>query len=497
MFTLKRFAGAALAAGLVAQALVPADAHAQLVQPGFRIRPTTDLNTAAFNQALTGSIYPGVAPITSFPYGNPLFNPAANPLVNPLINPYINPGMNPSALLNYYRPQVANPFYPYTNLGLPNTNPYLYGTTPGLGNPYAASNPYTPATPYAAASPYATFSNPYAAATLSTYPYTGATLSTSPYGGYGDSGSSYPSYPYYGYGETPAAGYLRGTAEMITAQGRWLKDFQQAALIKEQGRQAMIDTRKKRFDEWLYERQHTPTPEEERQRDVAMQLQRALNSPPTAEVLSGQALNTIVSDIAKMDDKKLSSMPAIPLDEDVLRHLNVTSGGSGNPGLLKNEGRVSWPLALKSEDFKRERELLDSLAPDAVRQALGGRVDAGVLRDMNNALASMKAKLANSIRELTPNQYIEASRFLGQFQAAADLLARPNAGDYFARGFAGKAITVQDLVKYLTSHGMTFAPAVAGDEGAYMALYQAVAAFAAAAKSQLTADRPAGSGGTP
>lgn len=481
MFSLKRFAGALLAAGFVVPAILPADARAQLVRPGFSFRPTTNIPTAAFNQAMTGSVFPGINPVTTFPYGNPLFNPAANPLVNPLINPYINPGINPAALANYYRPQVANPFYPYTNLGLPNTNPYLYGTVPGLGNPYAANNPYTPATPFGA------YSNPYAAATLSTDPYSGATLSTNPYGGYGDTGYNNPYYPY-SY-ETPVAGFLRGTADMITAQGKWLKDFQSAATMRQQNKQAMIDTRRKAFDEWLYERQHTPTPEDERQRDVAMQLQRAVNNPPPAEILSGQALNTITTDIAKMDDKRLSGMPAIPLDEDVLRHLNVTSGGSGNPGLLKNEGRVTWPLALKSEDYKRERELLDSLAPDAVRQALGGRVDAGVLRDMNNALASMRAKLSNSIRELTPNQYIEASRFLSQFQAAADLLSRPNAGDYFARGFAGKAMSVGELVKYLASHGMTFAPAVAGDEGAYMSLYQNLVQFYAAAKGQLQSDR--------
>ena len=62
---------------------LPLEARAQLIQPGFRVQGPISLNQAAFNQAMTGQVHPGISPISSFPYRNPLFNPIANPIANP------------------------------------------------------------------------------------------------------------------------------------------------------------------------------------------------------------------------------------------------------------------------------------------------------------------------------------------------------------------------------------------------------------------------------
>src|SRR5262249_41121461 len=156
----------------------------------------------------------------------------------------------------------------------------------------------------------------------------------------------------------------------------------------------------------------TPTAEDDRQRALQQQITRSLNNPPMAEVLSGQAQNYVLADIRKNDSKKNGQPPAIPLDEDLLRQVNLTPG-TGNPGLLKNDGRIAWPLALQSDDYRSDRELLNSLAPEAIRQAVNGRVDPGALKDMNGALAKLRDKLTGNIRDITPNDYIEASRFLG------------------------------------------------------------------------------------
>jgi hypothetical protein len=108
---------------------------------------------------------------------------------------------------------------------------------------------------------------------------------------------------------------------------------------------------------------------------------------------------------------------------------------------------------------------------------------------MRNALASLRQKLAANINELTPNQYVEASRFLNYFDDALKLLARPNAGDYFTRNLGAKGMTVGDLVKSMSSKGLTFAPAVTGDESAYLALYRGLVNYDNSAKSQLTTEK--------
>jgi hypothetical protein len=181
--------------------------------------------------------------------------------------------------------------------------------------------------------------------------------------------------------------------------------------------------------------------------------------------------------------------PAIDLDDDTIRHLNFTKG-QGNPGLLKNEGQLTWPLALRGEAFNAERELLNSLAPEAVGRAINGRVDTGSLRDMNAAVQRMNQRLTDKIREVPQGQYVEAKRFLSYLEDALRVLGRPDAGDFFTVRKDLKGKTVADLVKFMTSKGLLFAPAVTGDEAAYMAAQRALATFDSGAKTQISAERP-------
>ena len=202
------------------------EARAQLIQPGFRVPGPVNINQAAFNQAMTGQVHPGISPVSAFPFGNPLFNPIANPIANPLANPALNPALNPNAMANFFSPAAAF-----------QANPLI--------------NPFTsPATnPIAAATLSASLTNPYASLTSS---YGGA---ANPYSGYGSSYSS----PYSSYYETPIGGFMRGTADVVTSQGKWMESLQKADLLKEQVRQAKLDTRRKSFDEYFYERKNTPT----------------------------------------------------------------------------------------------------------------------------------------------------------------------------------------------------------------------------------------------
>jgi hypothetical protein len=471
MFTnLKRIGLASLAAVGVTVGLAPTELKAQLIRPGFRIQSGNgiSLQQAAFNQGMTGSAFPFLSPPTVFPYANPLVNPYVNPLVNPFANPALNPGINPSALANYFSPQAAfnsNPLVnPYTVFGNPytNFNPYLTAGT-GLANPYTAS--------------------------LTSTPYAGAGLGADPYSAYGVN-NPYNS-PYYGYGESPIGGYLRGTADIISSQGKWMMDSEKARVIREQVQREKIENRKRLFDEYLYERKNTPTFEEERQRFLAMELSRSLNDPPTAEILSGQALNTILADLAKVSKERGELKgPQIPVDEDVLAHINVTSG-AGSAGLLKKEGQINWPLPLRTDEFKQEREVLNDLAPLAIRQAIGGRVEANVLKDMNAAAARLRQKLADNIRDMTPNQYMEANRFLGYLDDSLRTLGRPDAGDYFAQksGYAPRGKSIGELVRHMLSKGLTFAPAVTGDEAAYQAVHRGLVAYDSGVKAQLAAER--------
>ena len=295
-----------------------------------------------------------------------------------------------------------------------------------------------------------------------------------------------PYFPSYG---DPFGGALQGQASLTNAQGNLMVQQQQAYLQREQVRAAKTDNRRRTFDEYLYEKEHTPSAEEDRQAAQKQYLARARNSPPIVEVWSGTALNTILQDLKKGLGTGIDkNVPSLPLEEDMLKHINVTSGrGDGNAGLLKNGGRLSWPDALTGSDFKDGRDQVSNLMNQAVKQAeFNGQVDGGTRRDLEKAADDRARLLKSNIDTLGVNDFIEAKQFLNNLDSSITILKQKDVGSYFNGKYELKAKSVGELVKNMTEKGLTFASATPGDESAYNALYQAMANYDNAVQSLTT-----------
>jgi hypothetical protein len=321
--------------------------------------------------------------------------------------------------------------------------------------------------------PYALGYNPYLRPAVVNYPVVPAYAAYTASPGYDP--SLYAN-PYASYG-----GSLRGAADVIDAQGRFAVQQQQAVLVREQVKTARLDNRRRQFDQDLYERERTPTAEDERARLRAQQVRHALNDPPPSEIWSAQALNDLLGELQTQAARRVLQThrgPREPLGPDVLKQINVAPANRGGDiGLLKDGGRLHWPWALATPDFQVERERLNGLAQDAVTQArFNHRVDAGSLRQMNGDLDRMQQRLSRTLVDLPPSQAIEARRFLNRLGEALKVLGQPDAASYFNGKYAARGHTVPELVKHMTDSGLCFAPAVAGDEAAYLAMHRALAA---------------------
>jgi hypothetical protein len=354
-------------------------------------------------------------------------------------------------------------------------NPF-FQARPGLTLQQYAANLATLSQAVSPVNPFLAGANPYAslyanAAASSAYgsPYGGG------YGGYG--------YPYY---YDPYGGYLHGAADVINSQGRLMVNQQQAYQMREQVRQDMVATRRKVFDEYLYEREKTPTQEEERERYMKQQLARSRNNPPLTEIWSGKALNDLLADLQKLPGKNDSASLRtfqVPLDEDSLKRVNVSPSERASIGLLKDQGKLSWPVALSSPEFKEQRERINALAQEAVKQAeFNNQVDPGTIRQLSNDVDQMQGQLRRTGRDLPPTPYIDAKTFLANLASSIAALQQRDVGNYFTGKYALKAKNVPDLVKYMSEQGLRFAPAVPGEEGPYQALYQALVSYDLAAQ---------------
>jgi hypothetical protein len=284
---------------------------------------------------------------------------------------------------------------------------------------------------------------------------------------YGPSGSNSSIDPY--------SGSLPGSADLVNAQGRFLVNQQEANLKREQFKQRSVETGRKVFDEWLYERANTPTLQDERERAAKDALRYHLTNPNATQIYSATSLNGILDQLRQLQARGVSGQ-AVPLDEDLLRQINVTTGAGGNAGLLKNDGQLNWPQLLAGDDFAAERRDLDRKLPIAIDQAgRYNRVDPGFLKDMNSDVERIRDRVSRAVGDVPPSQYVEAKRYLNQVTDALRILQSPDARNYVTGKYSARGRNVADLVKNMS--GLRFAPAAPGEEKAYRALYQALADY--------------------
>lgn len=295
--------------------------------------------------------------------------------------------------------------------------------------------------------------------------------------GYGGYGGFSPFSPW-GFGFDIFGGNLRGSAEVIDAGGRLMTSTQQAYLLREQLKREKMENRHRMLQEWLWEREVLPTAQDEFERTQRLEVRRAQNDPPINEILSGKALNDLLVDIEKLQGKGLKG-PDIPLDSELLNKVNLTPPGKGsaNVGVLKNDGKLEWPIALRANNFKKDRDLVSALTPEAINQARGGQVDAATLQEMRNTVEKIRDNLTINIKEIPTKQYIDAKKFLNDLDDGLKALSDRDAKNFFGGSYTPKGKNVQDVIENMTKQGLRFAPSVPGEEAAYVALHRLMAAF--------------------
>jgi len=309
--------------------------------------------------------------------------------------------------------------------------------------------------------------------TASLYNQTNPYLNSGASNPYLNSGAYNPYQPY----TDPDAEFVKAAALLTTANAQYQATIQRARVTQQQANQAAVETRRRLVDEARYERLSIATPEEVRVKEMEVALNRSSRNPPLAEIWSGEALNSLYHHLAKLGSQG-SKGPRVDLEEDVLKHINVTTGTAGNIGLLRDGGRLQWPASLQRPEYAEAKKSLSLLLPAAIQQVTSSHSVAGnVGRDIQAALNSLDDTLKKNINELTPSQYIESRRYLNFLKEGVKALQGDQAADYLNGKYAAKGKTVAELIKYMTENGLKFAPATPGAEGAYRALHFALVAY--------------------
>jgi hypothetical protein len=392
----------------------------------------------------------------------PAINPAMGLSLNPLVNPFAA-----SALVGPQRVLAASalthPLAATAGAGFGFNSALRVGALAGMNNGIlAANNPLG----------YGSLLNGGSGIYGGSGGLASSLLSSAAYG----AGYSYGSYTQWMM--NPYQGYLQGAADLTRSNAQYEQTIQQARMTRQEAIRSSLETRRALIEEADWERAHMPDPEKIRQRTLERELSVARVSPPPNDIWSGRTLNTLLRHLITQRGEDARE-PHVPISEDAAKHINVKVGDAvGNVALLKNKGELEWPESLQGSAFKESREQFNTLMQGAYRSVNSGTNPApATLYDLRAQFRKMRATLTANVRDLKPDEYIEARRYLDELGQTIAALKDPNIGKQFRDDWKPKARDVAQLVKHMREKGLMFAPATEKDEAAYVALYRALAAF--------------------
>jgi hypothetical protein len=294
---------------------------------------------------------------------------------------------------------------------------------------------------------------------------------------------NYSPYNPYSYDIGPWGGALMGLADLYRAQGTLIMNVEQSRVMRQQAIQARMDTQRKRFELDMYIRANTPTFTEEQTKIARNTLKRIHSHSMPGEIANGKALNLMLDDARKFPTRKVTS-EQITLSEDILMQLNVSASHVGL-GVLRNDGRISWPLSVQEVLTPEQMKTLEVQSQIVVQGAVKGKIDPNVFRDFGAELDRTYEGVVKRVNEIAGAQYLETKRFLNEMKDARTALEKGEAQRQLQyQKFVAGGKSVQDVVDFMISKGLTFAPATAQDEAAYRAFYSALVAFDVALNTQ-------------
>jgi hypothetical protein len=282
---------------------------------------------------------------------------------------------------------------------------------------------------------------------------------------------------YYGGG---AGSFLSGTADVINANGNYQIQQQDARMKYEDWQQQRLQTRKSTIEEWEWEQQHRPTWMDQKAQLEDANLKLARNNPPLIDVYSGKSLNVLLKAIQVGQNSGIKG-PPVPVDQAMLARIRLTDGQTASGvGLLKDGGKLQWPVALAGPDYQKSRQKIDGLMATAAQQAGGtSGVDPMTVTGLESAVNGLAAVLLEQTKadQLTPTKAVQGKRYVNELRDTIRLLQDPSVTAYVTGQRTPQGRTMPEVVDNVLGRGLTFAPSTNGDEQAYVAFYNAMLSY--------------------
>jgi hypothetical protein len=298
----------------------------------------------------------------------------------------------------------------------------------------------------------------------------------------------YPAVPYNPYvpGYYPpngpgynAGAYLNGSADVMRSYGDVITKQEEARILREKANQAKLDTRKQAFDQMLYEKANTPTYTETVAKESALLLTRVMNNPIQTEITSGKSLNLMLPYVQTLSSHGTMG-PPIPIPQSIVNQLNISGSEKSSVGMLRDGGRLEWPVGLMGPHQKN----LDKLLPQAYDAAATGKLTPKLMKDVRTETKALRDDIRKQYQkeEMETSTYLVAVDFYNNLESSVNALEKPDAKKQLSGAYSPRARNVQELIDFMGDNGLHFAPASPGNENAYQVAHDAFVRYARSAQ---------------
>jgi hypothetical protein len=260
----------------------------------------------------------------------------------------------------------------------------------------------------------------------------------------------YGGYGWGGWGADPASGYMAGLGSYARGQGAYEEADAKAQSIN-------ADT----IIRWnkALQAQKRAELEQRQKADAKAAVEQAARARETA-IVDGSTLNRLLNRILEFNTSGIKAASAkAMLSSEVIRDIPFESASEAVTLCLDQlTTDDAWPTTLQDDRFAPDRRAIRQAVQQALEEDSKGDVSPQTIKEINEAVAKLRAKYTKSNGEFEL-LYADADDFVKSLAGLSGMLGNPRLKPILAQLETYKKGTVGDLIAFMQSYNLRFAPA--------------------------------------
>jgi hypothetical protein len=187
---------------------------------------------------------------------------------------------------------------------------------------------------------------------------------------------------------------------------------------------------------------------------------RLRNHPNQTDIIDGDALNVLLEALLHPSgaDRSLALIKT-PLRNDLIRDIPFEYASEGMTACLDRMTMDDqWPVTLRGEAFRPEREALRKAVSAALEEDKQGNLDPETIQAVQTAVDQLRLKFEKEVPQLSPD-YVPALDTIKAMAGLTRMLYSPKMDQILAELEDYQGTTLGDLLALMQAFNLRFAPA--------------------------------------